>query len=120
MVIEKWMVHSKKADFDGFAKALGVSPIVARIMRNKDMENIESQRAFLDNRLENLHSPLLMKDMEKAIDIIVQKIDEGKHIRVIGDYDIDGICSTYVLVKGLQGVNANVSYDIPDRIVDCY
>lgn len=120
MVAEKWIVHSKKADFDGFAKALGVSPIVARIMRNKDLESIEEQRAFLDNSLENMHNPSLMKDMDKAIDIIKLKIEEGKHIRVIGDYDIDGICSTYILVKGLQGVRAFVSYDIPDRILDGY
>lgn len=120
MVAEKWMVHSKKADFDGFAKALGVSPIVARIMRNKDLESIEEQRAFLDNSLENMHNPSLMKDMDKAIDIIKLKIEEGKHIRVIGDYDIDGICSTYILVKGLQEVGAKVSYDIPDRILDGY
>ena len=120
MVAEKWMVHSKKADFDGFAKALGVSPIVARIMRNKDLESIEAQRAFLDNSLEGLHNPSLMKDMDKAIDIIKLKIEEGKYIRVIGDYDIDGICSTYILVKGLQGVGAFVTYDIPDRILDGY
>ena len=120
MVVEKWMVHTKKADFDGFAKELGVSPIVARIMRNKDLETIDAQREFLDNSLDNLHNPSLMKDMDKAIEIIVQKIKEGKHIRIIGDYDIDGICSTYILVKGLQGVDAKVSYDIPDRILDGY
>lgn len=120
MVAEKWMVHSKKADFDGFAKALGVSPIVARIMRNKDLESIEEQKRFLDNSMDNMYNPSLMKDMDKAIDIIKLKIEEGKHIRVIGDYDIDGICSTYILVKGLQGVGAFVSYDIPDRIVDGY
>ena len=120
MVAEKWMVHSKKADFDGFAKVLGVSPIVARIMRNKDLETIDEQRRFLNNSLENLHNPSLMKDMDKAIEIIIKKIEEGKHIRVIGDYDIDGICSTYILVKGLQGVGASVSYDIPDRILDGY
>lgn len=120
MVLEQWMLHTKKADFDGFAKALGVSPIVARIMRNKDLETIEEQRAFLDNSIENLHDPSFMKDMDKAIDIIEQKIKEGKHIRIIGDYDIDGICSTYILVKGLQGVGAFVTYDIPDRIVDGY
>ena len=120
MVAEKWMVYSKKADFDGFAKALGVSPIVARIMRNKDLESIEAQKRFIDNSLENMHNPSLMKDMDKAIDIIKLKIEEGKHIRVIGDYDIDGICSTYILVKGLQEFGAKVSYDIPDRILDGY
>ena len=120
MVAEKWMVHSKKADFDGFAKALGVSPIVARIMRNKDLESIDAQKRFLDNSLDNMHNPSLMKDMDKAIDIIKLKIEEGKHIRVIGDYDIDGICSTYILVKGLQQVGAFVTFDIPDRILDGY
>lgn len=120
MVAEKWMVHSKKADFDGFAKALGVSPIVARIMRNKDLESIDAQKRFLDNSLDNMHNPFLMKDMDKAIDIIKLKIEEGKHIRVIGDYDIDGICSTYIFVKGLQQVGAFVTFDIPDRILDGY
>ena len=120
MVAEKWMVHSKKADFDGFAKTLGVSPIVTRIMRNKDLETIDAQREFLDSSMDNLHKPSLMKDMDRAVDIIIAKINEGKHIRVIGDYDIDGICSTYILVKGLQGVGASVTYDIPDRILDGY
>lgn len=120
MIQEKWMVHSKKADFDGFAKALGVSPIVTRIMRNKDLDTVESQRAFLNSSMDNLHKPELMKDMEKAVLIIMEKIREGRSIRVIGDYDIDGICSTYILVEGLRRVGAEVSYDIPDRVKDGY
>lgn len=120
MVQEKWMVHSKKADFDSFAKALGVSPVVTRIMRNKDLATVESQRAFLNISKDNLHRPELMKDMEKAVSIVVKKIREDKSIRVIGDYDIDGICSTYILVEGLRRVGARVSYDIPDRVKDGY
>ena len=120
MVQEKWMVHSKKADFDGFARELGVSPIVARIMRNKDLDTVESQRAFLESSMDKLHEPELMKDMDKAVDIIINKIQNKDSIRVIGDYDIDGVCSTYILVEGLRNVGADVSYDIPDRVKDGY
>ena len=120
MVKEKWLVHSKKADFDGFAKELGISPIVARVMRNKDMDTVEKQREFLDISMDKLHNPSLMKDMDKAVTIIIDKIKEKKHMRVIGDYDIDGICATYILVTGLKGAGANVSYDIPDRVKDGY
>lgn len=120
MVKEKWLVHSKKADFDGFAKELGISPIVARVMRNKDMDTVEKQREFLDISMDKLHNPSLMKDMDKAVTIIIDKIKEKKHMRVIGDYDIDGICATYILVTGLRGAGANVSYDIPDRVKDGY
>ena len=118
MVKEKWLVHSKKADFDGFAKELGISPIVARVMRNKDMDTVEKQREFLHISMDKLHNPSLMKDMDKAVTIIIDKIKEKKHMRVIGDYDIDGICATYILVTGLRGAGADVSYDIPDRVKD--
>ncbi len=120
MAAEKWMIYSKKADFDGFGRALGVSPIVSRIMRNRDLETLEQQREFLTLSLDELHSPSLMKDMDRATDIILSKIDEGKSIRIIGDYDIDGICSTYILYKGLSMLGAKVSYDIPDRVKDGY
>ncbi len=120
MVKEKWLVHSKRADFDSFARELGVSPIVARIMRNKDLDTVESQRAFLESSLDSLYEPELMKDMDKAAFIIMSKIREKKSIRVIGDYDIDGICSTYILVEGLRLAGACVSYDIPDRVKDGY
>lgn len=120
MVEEKWMIHSKKADFDRFGKELGVSPIVARIMRNKDLETINDQRAFLYGSLDDLYEPGLMKDMDKAAFIIVSKIEEKKAIRIVGDYDIDGVCSTYILYQGLKNIEANVSYDIPDRIKDGY
>lgn len=120
MAEEKWMIYGKKADFDMYSKALGVSPILTRIMRNRDSETLDEQRSFLDTSLDKLYSPTLMKDMDKATDIIVGKIDEGKSIRIIGDYDIDGICSTFILVKGLERLGAKVSYDIPDRVKDGY
>ncbi len=120
MAAEKWMIYSKKADFDGFGMALGVSPIVSRVMRNRDLETLEQQREFLTLGLDKLHSPSLMKDMDRAVDIILGKINEGKSIRIVGDYDIDGICSTYILYKGLSRLGAKVSYDIPDRVKDGY
>ncbi len=120
MAEEKWMIYGKKADFDMYSKVLGVSPILTRIMRNRDMETLDEQRSFLDTSLDKLYGPTLMKDMDKATEIIVGKIDEGKSIRIIGDYDIDGICSTYILVKGLERLAAKVSYDIPDRVKDGY
>lgn len=120
MVQEKWLVHSKKADFDGFARELGVSPIVARVMRNKDMDTVEKQRDFLNISVDKLYNPKFMKDMNKAVAIVVDKVKEKKHIRVIGDYDIDGICATYILVTGIAGIGATVSYDIPDRVKDGY
>ncbi len=120
MVQEKWLVHGKKADFEGFAKELLISPIVARIMRNKDMDTVDKQRAFLDVSIENLHAPNLMKDMDKAMSVIMEKIGEGKHIRIIGDYDIDGICATYILITGITKLGGKVTYDIPDRVKDGY
>ena len=120
MVQEKWLVHSKKADFDGFARELGVSPIMARVMRNKDMDTVEKQRDFLNISVDKLYNPKFMKDMNKAVAIVVDKVKEKKHIRVIGDYDIDGICATYILVTGIAGIGATVSYDIPDRVKDGY
>lgn len=120
MVKEKWLVQSKKADFDSFAKELGISPIVARVMRNKDIDTVEKQREFLDISMDKLHSPGLMKDMDKAVSIIIKKLEEDKHMRIIGDYDIDGICATYILMTGIKNAGGHVSYDIPDRVKDGY
>ena len=120
MAKEKWMIYSKKADFEGYGMALGVSPIVSRIMRNRDLETLEEQKEFLDINLDKLHNPSLMKDMDKAAKIVLEKIKQGKSIRIIGDYDIDGICSTYILHRGFERLGAMVSYDIPDRVKDGY
>ena len=120
MVKEKWLVHSKKADFDSFARELKISPIVARVMRNKDIDTVEKQREFLDISMDKLHSPELMKDMDKAVSIIIKKLEEDKHMRIIGDYDIDGICATYILMTGIKNAGGHVSYDIPDRVKDGY
>ncbi|MBQ4068212.1 MAG: single-stranded-DNA-specific exonuclease RecJ [Lachnospiraceae bacterium] len=117
---EKWIVHSKRADFDAVGKKFGISPITARIIRNRDIITDEEINMYLNGSLEELYSPWLLKDMEKAVNIIEEKIVAGKSIRIVGDYDIDGVCAGNILVKGLDMLDANVSFVVPDRIIDGY
>ena len=117
---EQWMVYTKKADFDGIARQFGISPITARILRNRDVEGEEAIRLFLEGKLEDCPEPDTMKDMEKAADILLDKLLQEKTIRIIGDYDVDGVCATYILHQGLQRLGAKVDYDIPHRIKDGY
>ena len=117
---EQWMVYTKKADFAGIAEAFGISPVTARIMRNRDVDGEEAVRLFLHGKLEDCHDPELLKDMEKAADILLDKLLQEKPIRIIGDYDVDGVCATYILYKGLARLGARVDYDIPHRIKDGY
>ncbi len=117
---EQWMVYTKKADFEGIAGAFGISPITARILRNRDVEGEEAIRLFLDGELKDCLEPDRMKDMEKAADILLDKLLQEKPIRIIGDYDVDGVCATYILYKGLKRLGAKVDYDIPHRIKDGY
>ncbi len=116
----KWMLLTKKADFAGIGKELGVDPVVVRIMRNRGMETADKMRSFLDGETGVMHDPKLLPDMVKATAILADKIREHKSIRIIGDYDVDGVTATYVLYKGLKSMGAEVSYAIPDRITDGY
>ena len=118
--MEKWFVAMKKADFNGIAEKYQISPIIARLMRNRDVIGDEAIDFYLNGTVENLYDGLLMKDMDRAVDILKEKIEEGKKIRVIGDYDIDGVNATYILQQGLAGLGADVDTDIPDRIKDGY
>ncbi len=124
---EIWMVQTKRADFEGLSKKLGVSPVSVRIMRNRGMETEEAMHRYLYGTIEELYEPALMKDMGKAVEILIKKLSEGKKIRIIGDYDIDGVCSVYLLLTGLRRVSLEltkregaVDYEIPDRIKDGY
>lgn len=117
---EKWLVQAKKADFNALAEHYQISPVIARIIRNRDNRTMEEFDRYLLGTEENLYSPWLMKDMEKAVGFLIKKIQEKKKIRVIGDYDIDGVCSTYILVDGMKQIGADVSMDIPDRVKDGY
>lgn len=118
--MEKWFVAMKKADFNGIAEKYQISPIIARLMRNRDVVGDEAIDFYLNGTVEDLYDGLLMKDMDRAVDILKEKIEEGKKIRVIGDYDIDGVNATYILQQGLAGLGADVDTDIPDRIKDGY
>ena len=118
--MEKWFVAMKKADFNGIAEKYQISPIIARLMRNRDVIGDEAIDFYLNGTVEDLYDGLLMKDMDRAVDILKEKIEEGKKVRVIGDYDIDGVNATYILQQGLAGLGADVDTDIPDRIKDGY
>ena len=118
--MEKWFVAMKKADFNGIAEKYQISPIIARLMRNRDVIGDEAIDFYLNGTVEDLYDGLLMKDMDRAVEILKEKIEEGKKIRVIGDYDIDGVNATYILQQGLAGLGADVDTDIPDRIKDGY
>jgi len=118
--MEKWLVAAKKADFNKWAEEFHIDPVVARILRNRDLTEEEQVRRFLYGTLEDCHSPWLLKDMEKAVAVVWDAVREGKKIRVIGDYDVDGICSSYILTKGFAFLGANVDTAIPHRIHDGY
>ena len=119
-VMERWVVAAKRADFQAIAEKFRIDPVIARLIRNRDVVGDEQIREYLYGGLEELHDPMLMKDMGKAAEILEKKIREGKWIRIIGDYDIDGIMSTYILLTGLRRLGAKVDIRIPDRIVDGY
>ena len=135
------MVQTKRADFSGLAMRLGVSPVAVRVMRNRGLTEEAEMRKYLYGTLDDLYDPRLMKGMEQAAELIARKLKEGKHVRIIGDYDIDGVCSTYILLKGFQRAakelsqrcsleagrysvekenDAQIDYEIPDRIKDGY
>ena len=118
--MEKWYVAAKKADFDAWARRFGISPVVARVLRNRDLTEEEEVGRFLYGKLEDCHSPWLLKDMDRAVEEILDAIGKGLNIRVIGDYDVDGICASYILTKGLQALGARVDTAIPHRIHDGY
>ena len=115
-----WFVTTKKADFNRIAEKFNISPMIARIIRNRDVIEEEEIEQFLYGTLEDLYAPILLKDMEKAAFLIQDKINQKEPIRIIGDYDIDGVCSTYILKKGLQACGARVDTAIPHRIHDGY
>lgn len=118
--MEKWFLTMKKADFQEIAGRFHISTITARLIRNKDLTTMEEIDAYLNGTISDLYDGMLMKDMDRAIEILSEKIREKQKIRVIGDYDIDGINATYILQEGLVRLGAEVDTDIPDRIRDGY
>lgn len=118
--MENWFIKNKKADFKYIMNKCGVSEVLARCLVNRGIEDPKEINAFLHPSLDNLYNPFLLKDMEKTCNILQDKIITGKSIRIIGDYDVDGIVATYILYRTLKMVGAQVDYEIPDRINDGY
>ena len=114
------MLQTKRADFNAIAARFHISPVTARIIRNRDVEGEKAIDRYLNGTLDQLYDPHLMKDMDKAAALILEKIRTGVRIRIVGDYDIDGVCSTYLLYRGLTRCGAAVDYQIPERIRDGY
>lgn len=118
--MENWVLKNKKADFDLIMKECSVSAVMARCLANRGLTNVEQIKNFLYPQLDSGHDPFLLKDMDIACELLAQKIAQGKRIRIIGDYDVDGVIATYILYRSLIKLGAEVDYDIPDRITDGY
>lgn len=118
--MENWVIKNKKADFNRIVQECGVSEVIARLLVNKGLTEQNDIIRYLHPRMDSLYDPYLMKDITKAVDILTDKIAAGKKIRIIGDYDVDGVVSTYVLYRTLRKLGATVDYEIPDRIKDGY
>ncbi len=115
-----WMLQTKKADFSDIGQRFHINPVIARIIRNRNVIGDENIQRYLHGSLEDLFDPHLMKDMDRTVLLLKEKIKQGKPIRIVGDYDIDGVCSTYILYQGLTRCGATVDYQIPERIRDGY
>jgi single-stranded-DNA-specific exonuclease len=118
--MEKWFITMKKADFEGISKKYKISPILARLIRNRDRITDEEIASYLYGSVEMLYDGAKMKGMKETVAILREKIASGAKIRVIGDYDIDGVNATYILQKGIEFAGGNVDTDIPDRMKDGY
>ena len=116
--MEKWFVAAKKADFNRWAEEFHISPVLARILRNRDLTESAQVERFLHGTLQDCYSPRLLKDMDRAVEAILEAIEQGTAIRVIGDYDVDGICASYILTKGFEMLGAAADTAIPHRIHD--
>ena len=116
----KWYVSAKKADFAAIGARFGIDQVTARIIRNRGVIGDDAVNEFLNGKISDIADPALLKDGQRLVDILAQKIADKAKIRIIGDYDIDGVMSTYILVKALKRAGACVDYMIPDRVKDGY
>ena len=117
---ERWFIKNKKMDYKYMASKYGITELMSRLIVNRDITDDSLIRSYINPEFSMLHEPREMKDMNKAIDIILHKIENKKKIRIIGDYDVDGVISVYILYSALKSCNADVDYEIPDSIKDGY
>lgn len=118
--MQKWILKNPKFDFKKMSKELGISELLCRIIVNRGIKDVDNARKYIKADLQGLNDPRLMKDMVKGVSIVKEKIKLNKKIRIIGDYDVDGVVSTYILYKALARCGATVDYAIPHRILDGY
>lgn len=118
--MKNWVLLRKGGNFTELGKRFGIRPRTAALIRNRDIIGEEAFDRYLNGTIADLYDGMLMKDMDKAVDLLKEKIVEKQSIRIIGDYDIDGVNATYILLEGLKGLGAEVDYDIPDRVRDGY
>ncbi|OOM16303.1 single-stranded-DNA-specific exonuclease RecJ [Clostridium saccharobutylicum] len=117
---ERWFIKNKKADYKYMASKYGITELMSKLIVNRDIVDDEMIKSYINPSIDKLRNPREMKDIEKAVDILRNKIDSNKKIRIVGDYDVDGVISVYILYTALKRCNANVDYEIPDRIKDGY
>lgn len=119
MAGQNWVIRAKRADFDALAQQFHIDPVVARVLVNRDLEESQFEN-FLNPELSRMHDPFLMEDMNQAVRIICHDVEEGNAIRIVSDYDVDGVMSNYILYKGLRRIGADVDYVIPHRVKEGY
>ena len=118
--MERWVLLRKGADFEAIGRRFGISPRLACLIRNREVIGENAVDRYLNGTLADLYDGKLLKGMDQAIGILKEKIEGRQKIRVIGDYDIDGVNATYILMEGLEMLGGDVDMDIPDRIADGY
>ena len=118
--LEKWMVRNVRFDTDKFAQAIGISNIVAKLLVNRGIYNLDNAKSFLNSSINDLYEPGNMLGMTGAVELMKNSIKSGEKILIVGDYDVDGVISTYVLYRAISNCGGNVSFHIPDRIKEGY
>ncbi len=118
--MKKWMIAAKKADFNAIAARYNISPMLARIIRNRDVTGDDAINMYLNGTVSDMHDPHLLKDIDKAAMLIAEAVSLGTKVFIIGDYDIDGVCSSYILLKGITSCGGNAVVRLPDRVKDGY
>lgn len=118
--MEKWFIQNKKADFNAIAQTYGIDPVIARLICNRDIAGEEKIERYLYPEYDKMHDKCQLKDLQKAAQIIMEKVNQGKTMRIISDYDVDGVISNYVLYVGLSKIGGKVDYEIPNRVEDGY
>lgn len=120
MARPKWILRTRNLDYAGISAKFNIDPLIAKVIRNRDVEDEAGFEMYLSGGLSMCHDPLLLDGMDEGTELMIRKLEEGKKIRVIGDYDVDGVTATFILLKGLKDLGADVDYRIPHRITDGY